>query len=139
MNVHPWLILPTSLVLAASLSGCGSLWSWGKRSPEPVTIITKSVEKTPLNLPLPDPLRLKPIQWIVITPQNAEQVFRQLEARGLDPVLFAISDDGYMSLSESMTEIRNFMNTQRQIIIQYKKYYEDGPAAAPAAKPTNTP
>jgi len=104
-----------------------------------VTIITKSVEKTPLNLPLPDPLRLRPIQWIVITPQNAEQVFRQLEARGLDPVLFAISDDGYMSLSESMTEIRNFMNTQRQIIIQYKKYYEDGPAAAPAAKPTNTP
>ncbi len=101
-----------------------------------MTITAVPAEKTPLNLPVPEPLRLKPIQWIVVTPQNAEQVFRQLESRGLDPVLFAISDDGYMSLAESMGEIRNFMNSQRQIIIQYKKYYEDKPAAAkPEVKP----
>ena len=76
------------------------------------------------------------MQWVVVTPQNAEQVFRQLEAKGLDPVLFALSDNGYMSLSENLGEVRNFMNTQRQIIIQYKKYYEDKPAAAkPEVKP----
>ena len=128
MNAHRWLILPTSLALVASLSGCVTLWPWGKKSPESVTVNTVPVEKTPLNLAPPDPLRLKPVQWIVVTPQNAEQVFRQLESRGQDPVLFAITDDGYMSLAESMAEIRNFMNTQRQIIIQYKKYYEDTPS-----------
>lgn len=124
MNAQPWLTLPITLVLVASLSGCVTLWPWGKKDPEPVTITTKPAEKTALNLAAPDPLRLKPVKWIVVTPQNAEQVFRQLEAQGLDPVLFAISDDGYMSLAESMAEIRNFMNTQRHIIIEYKKYYE---------------
>lgn len=141
MNAHRWLTLPISLALVASLSGCVTLWPWGKQDPEGVTITTKPAEKTPLNLPAPDPLRLKPVQWIVVTPQNAEQVFRQLEARGLDPVLFAISDDGYMSLAESMAEIRNFMNSQRRVIIEYKKYYEDSPApvAGPAPKPGAKP
>jgi hypothetical protein len=111
-------------VLVASLAGCGTLWPWGNKTPEPVTVVNKPADKTPLNLPTPDALRLKPIQWIVVTPQNAEQVFQQLEARGQDPVLFAITDDGYMSLAQSMAEIRNFMNTQRTIIIEYKKYYE---------------
>ena len=137
MNAHRWLILPTSLALVASLSGCVTLWPWGKKDPEPVNITTKPAEKTPLNLAAPEPLRLRPVKWIVVTPQNAEQVFRQLESQGLDPVLFAISDDGYMSLAESMAEIRNFMNSQRRIIIEYKKYYEDSatPAAKPVAKP----
>lgn len=136
MNAHRWLTLFTSLVLVASLSGCKTLWPWKRDEPQGVTITTQPAERTPLNLNPPDPLRLKPVQWIVVTPQNAEQVFRQLEARGLDPVLFALSDDGYMSLAETMGEVRNFMNTQRQIIIQYKKYYEDTPAATkPGVKP----
>ena len=139
MNAHPWLTLPIALALVASLSGCVTLWPWGKKDPEPVTITTKPAEKTPLNLATPEPLRLKPVKWIVVTPQNAEQVFRQLETQGLDPVLFAISDDGYMSLAESMAEIRNFMNTQRRIIIEYKKYYEDNSADKPAAKPEAKP
>lgn len=92
-----------------------------------MSVITTPAEKTPLNMAVPEPLRLKPVQWIVVTPQNAEQIFRQLEARGLDPVLFALSDDGYMSLAESMGQVRNFMNTQRTIIIEYKKYYESTP------------
>lgn len=130
MNAHRWLTPIISLVLVASLSGCVHLWPFSRnKDPEPVTITTTPAEKTPLNLSPPDSLRLKPVQWIVVTPQNAEQVFRQLEARGLDPVLFALSDDGYMSLAETMGEVRNFMNTQRQIIIQYKKYYEEKPAA----------
>jgi len=115
-------------VLVVSLSGCVTLWPWGKKSPDPVTVTTKPAERTPLNINPPDPLRLKPVQWIVVTPQNAEQVFRQLESRGQDPVLFAITDDGYMSLAETMGEIRNFMNTQRRIIIQYKSYYEQSAA-----------
>lgn len=119
-----------SLLLATSLSGCALFRD------KPIEIVSKPLDKSPLNLSSPDPLRLRPVQWVVVTPQNAEQVFRQLEAKGLDPVLFALSDNGYMSLSENLGEVRNFMNTQRQIIIQYKKYYEDKPAAAkPEVKP----
>lgn len=124
MNVRQWPTLIISLLLVASLTGCASLWPWGHEDPKPITVINKPLEKTPLNMTVPEPLRLKPMQWIVVTPQNAEQIFRQLESRGQDPVLFAITDDGYMSLAESMAEVRNFMNTQRTIIIEYKKYYE---------------
>lgn len=136
MNARAWLTPIISLVLVANLAGCGTLWPWGKKDPESVTITTRPADKTPLNMPVPEPLRLRPVQWIVVTPQNAEQVFRQLEARGLDPVLFALNDDGYMSLAESMGEVRNFMNSQRRIIIEYKKYYEDQPSQIkPEAKP----
>lgn len=128
MNAHRWLTPIISLVLVANLSGC-VLWPWNKKDPEGVSINTTPLEKTPLNLAAPEPLHLKPVQWIVVTPQNAEQIFKQLEARGLDPVLFALSDDGYMSLAESMSQVRNFMNTQRTIIIEYKKYYESTPPA----------
>jgi len=135
VNAHRWLTLSISLLLVANLTGCAHWWPFGRdKDPEPVTITTKPADKTPLNLAVPEPLRLRPVQWIVVTPQNAEQVFRQLEAKGLDPVLFALSDDGYMSLAESMGQVRNFMNTQRTIIIEYKKYYE-GPVVPPEPRP----
>lgn len=128
MNAQAWPIRITSLLLVANLAGCAHWWPFSRgKDPDPVNVVTTPAEKTPLNLAVPEPLRLKPVQWIVVTPQNAEQVFRQLEARGLDPVLFALSDDGYMSLAESMGQVRNFMNSQRTIIIEYKKYYESTP------------
>lgn len=134
MNVPVWLTHSISLLLVASLSGCAHIWPWGHRDPEPTSVVTQPVERTPLNLEAPAPLRLRSVQWIVVTPQNAEQVFRQLEAKGSDPVLFAISDDDYTSLAESMSQVRNFMNIQRNIIIEYKKYYEGTPVQ-PQAKP----
>lgn len=136
MNVHQLQILAISLLAAVSLSGCGTMWGWlsgQDSSPDPRTTITKPADKTPLNLPLPEPLRLKPVQWLVVTPHNVESVFRHLESQGIDPVLFALSDDGYMSLAQSMSEVRGFMNTQRLIIIEYKKYYEG--TTVPAPKP----
>jgi len=34
----------------------------------------------------------------------------------------------------TMAELRNFINTQRQIIIQYKSYYEPGATVAPVTR-----
>jgi hypothetical protein len=87
-----------------------------------------------LNLPLPEPLRARPIQWIVVTPENAQEVFKQLESKGMDPVLFTLTDDGYQVLAITMGEIRNFINSQRQIINEYKNYYET-PATKKPTKP----
>jgi hypothetical protein len=42
-------------------------------------------------------------------------------------VVFAVTDQGYMDMAMTMMEIRNFINTQRQIVIQYKQYYEPLP------------
>lgn len=121
------LLLTTFITAAAlSLPGCAS-FGFGT-SVKPVEIVSKPIERTPLALPQPAPLRLNRIEWIVVTPQNADAVFARLEAAKQTPVLFAVTDQGYMNLAITMAELRNFINTQRQIIIQYKAYYEPGTA-----------
>lgn len=110
-----------------SLSGCGSLkFGFGSstESPKPIEVVTKPIEKTPLSLPDPTPLRTKPIEWIVVTTENHEEVFKRLEAKGNQLVLFALTEEGYQQLAITMGEIKNLINTQRIIIGKYKEYYE---------------
>ena len=129
MNVHQSLIRTTGLLLVASLlSGCASFGLFGART-KPVEIEIKAAERTRLNLPDPAPLRNAPVEWILVTPANAEQVFANLKAKNVDLVLFGLTDDGYESLSVTMAELRNHIATQRQIIIKYREYYEPDKSA----------
>jgi hypothetical protein len=73
---------------------------------------------------MPDPLRLDPIDWVVVTPANAEEIFQRLESKELDLVLFGLTDEGYKKLAITIAELRNLINQQRNIIIKYKEYYE---------------
>lgn len=61
---------------------------------------------------------------MVVTPDNVEEVWKKLADGKDDLVLFAITDNGYEQLSLTMAEIRNYIASQRQIIIKYKEYYE---------------
>lgn len=134
MNAPQSLIRTTSLLLVASLmSGCASLGLFGDRV-KPVEIQTKAVDRTRLNLPDPAPLKNKPVEWILITPANAEQVFAGLKEKNADLVLFGLTDDGYESLSVTMAELRNYIASQRQIIIKYRDYYEPAVTAQEAKK-----
>lgn len=91
---------------------------------EPIEIKTVPVEKTPLALENPQPLRLKPIDWVVVTPQNWEEVFKQMQSKEQNLVLFGLTSDGYQTLAVTIAELRNLINTQRIIIEKYKEYYE---------------
>ena len=126
MNVRPLQTLGIALLLVSSVSGCASFGLFGDRV-KPLEIQTKAQERTRLNLADPAVLSAKVPQWVLITPGNAEQVFADLKARNVDLVLFALTDDGYESLSVTMEELRNHIANQRQIIIKYREYYE--PAA----------
>lgn len=107
-------------ILISSLSGC-AFW----RTPVPeIKVVEKPIEKTPLNLSLPDPLKISRTRWIIITKDNAQRVFEELEKSGSDPVIFGISDKGYEEMSMSFAQIRNFISSQQQIILKYKEYYE---------------
>ena len=127
MNVLRSLTLITSLLL---LSGCSTFGLFGG-SPkvEPVVVKTEAVARTPLNLQSPAPLKVQPIKWVVITPENAEEVWAKLKESNTDLVLFAITDQGYEELSITMMEIRNLIANQRSVIIKYREYYE--PADVP--------
>lgn len=107
------------IVITILLTGCFSF-----NRTKPIEVITVEQERQQLALELPRPLSLQPTQWILVTPENVERVWQQLETDGKHLVLFAMTSEGYEQLSMSMAEIRNYIATQRLIIVQYQKYYE---------------
>jgi hypothetical protein len=118
-----WLI-PTILLLS-SISGCATFSLFDKEPDvKPIEIIKKSVEKTPLDLPMSDPLKLESVNWRIVTPENIDKVWEELGAEGGNVVLFALTEDGYKTLSLNFAQIRNFILTQNEMLIKYRLYYE---------------
>ena len=97
---------------------------FAKEDVKPVEIVSKPVERAPLNIADPEPLKPGDIQWSIITRDNAEAVFKRLEDNNDSVVLFGLTDNGYQQLSMTIAEMRTLIATQRQIIIKYKEYYE---------------
>ena len=68
--------------------------------------------------------KLESIKWIVITSENAEEVFKKLEEEGIDPVLFGLTDNDYKLIAKNFAQIRHNLKTKSEIIKSYKEYYE---------------
>ena len=83
-------------------------------------------KREPLNLPLPEPLKLLDVEWIIVTKENVDEVMEKVKAEGGDYAVFAITDEGYKKLSTNFADIRNKLYEQNQIILSYKEYYEGG-------------
>jgi hypothetical protein len=109
------------IVAASMLQGC-ALMGW--KAIEGIEIKKKAVDRTPLNLADPQPLKPTAPQWRVITPENQAQVFAELKSKNIDQVLFALTDDGYEELSVDIAQIRALIAQQRDIIVKYREYYE---------------
>ena len=89
-----------------------------------LSIFKEEVKRQPLALEKPTPLEMEKIQWIIVTSDNAEEVFRKMEEQGLDPVLFGLTDNDYQLISKNFARIRNQLKIQNDIIDKYKEYYE---------------
>ena len=104
-------------LLAVFLTSCGS-------SVQEIKVTTVEVSKTPLNLPNPDPLQLQDVEWIIITKDNANEIFERIKSAGGEYALFAVEDTGYEKLQINFTDIRNKLAEQRQLLLAYREYYE---------------
>jgi hypothetical protein len=104
-------------LLAVFLSSCSE-------SVQEIQVTTIEVSKTPLNLPNPDPLQLQDVEWIIITKDNAMEIFEKLKAAGGEYALFAVEDTGYEKIQVNYTDIRNKLAEQKQLLLAYKEYYE---------------
>lgn len=123
-SVRHWLIQITILLsLTSLLTGCFSLGGLFEKE-KVINVQTEAVEKTHLDIEEPAPLDAKPIGWIIITRENAEEVFAQLEAEGKHVVLFGLTSDDYRDLSLTIADLRTILVTQKEIIVKYKEYYE---------------
>jgi len=111
LNVLPLLILLTFL-----LSSCSSV--------KQIEVFKKEVPRAKLDLPDPDTPRIDDLNWIIITSENAEEVFAKLKEQNIDPVLFGLTDEGYETLSVNFAQIRAYMIKQKLLLDQYREYYE---------------
>ena len=111
LNVLVWLTLTTFL-----LSSCSSV--------QEIEIFKKEVPRAKLDLPDPETPRIQDLNWIIITSENAEEVFAKLKEQNVDPVLFGLTDDDYETLAVNFAQIRAFMIKQKLTLEQYREYYE---------------
>jgi len=82
------------------------------------------VKRTPLNLEEPAPLSMTPSKWIVITRENYQEIFDELEKNNTDVVLFGLTDEGYEELVINFAQVRKYIILNRHILMKYKEYYE---------------
>ena len=105
-----------SLILITSLTSCSGV--------KELTIFKKKVEREKLNLNKPTPLQLEQLRWIIITSENAEEVFKRLEEEGIDPVLFGLTDKDFQLIAKNFAQIRNQLKITNDLLDKYKQYYE---------------
>lgn len=111
------LLLLSSVFL---LTGC-SIFS------EPVKqieTVKTEVERPKLNLPNPQPLDLRDVEWVIVTRENAEEVFAELEKKGEPIAIFGLTAKGYEALSLNIADIKVYLGTQKELLVQYRDYYE---------------
>ena len=104
------------ILLGVFLSSCTSV--------RQLDIFKTEVERAPLDLPNPETPKLEEIKWVIITSENADEVFAKLKEQGKDPVLFGLSDEDYELLAKNFAQIRAFMIKQGMTLDQYREYYE---------------
>ena len=107
-----------AIALIILLTGC----SIGGEKKIKIFSVEKPREK--LNYPMPTALQLEEIKWIIITSENAEEVFKKLEDAGIDPVLFGITDKDFQVLARNFAQIRQKLQETNNLLQEYKKYYE---------------
>ena len=64
------------------------------------------------------------MRWIIITSENAEEVFKRLEEEGIDPVLFGLTDKDFQLIAKNFAQIRNQLKITNDLLDKSKEYYE---------------
>ena len=99
-----------------TLSGCSSI--------KQLDIFSLDFEREPLALEKPTIQQFEKLKWIIITSENANEVFKKMKEQGIDPVIFGLSDNDFQLLSKNFAQIRAHMMKLNVMIDEYKDYYE---------------
>jgi len=111
-------IILAIVLVAFVMSGCTT-------AVKTIEVLNRPEPKTPIDIDLPEPLSLQPVEWIIITPENAEEVWAKLSENPKgEVVLFALDQNGYELVAKNFAQIRTALAEHRNVIIAYKDYYE---------------
>lgn len=101
--------------------------------PQRIEVSAKPVDKPELVLPNADGIRMKDVEWVLITPENFEEKVAEIEATGRPVVFFALTDEGYENISVNFSSIRAYIQQQQAIIVAYENYYKNANEALDTA------
>ena len=99
-----------------TMSGCSSI--------KQLDIFSLDFEREPLALEKPTIQELEKLKWIIITSENADEVFKKMKEQGIDPVIFGLSDNDFQLLAKNFAHIRAHMMKLNIMVDEYKNYYE---------------
>ena len=105
-----------ALMLLILIAGCSSV--------KPLEIKVTPLKQVPLTLPQVDKLVLEPIEWWIINEENAASVWKELEKKGYDSVIFGVTDKGYEAMTVNNAKILELAKQQKTIIGAYKAYHD---------------
>ena len=106
----------TLLTLTIGLSACST-------TPRTVEYTPTPIERPTLILPPTETLNIKDVDWIVVTPDNADEYFARMQENGESISFFALTADGYAALGINMAQLLELISQQRAIIVAYEDYY----------------
>jgi len=112
-SIQSVLLLLTLTIFLTSCAGVKEL-----------SIFKEEVPRAKLNLEKPTPLQMEQLHWHIITSENAAEVFAKLEADGIDPVLWGLTDKDFELLAKNFAQIRNKLVETNALLDKYKEYYE---------------
>jgi hypothetical protein len=119
LKTYTGKIIVTAVVFA-TLSAC----SQAVPDPvQPITIKTQPVDRPSLNLPAVDRYKARPVDWVVITPENVDEVFENLKASGQPVVVFGVPERGYENIALNTNEALRVIIQQQAVIAGYESYY----------------
>jgi hypothetical protein len=111
--------LLTAAIIASMLAGCAG-------TPPPTTAIV-TVEKPTLMLPNVDKIKLKDVEWNIVTREAKPGTDGHIETvwkKSTSDSLFAVTSRGYESLSLNMAEMTRVIKQLQTQVEAYKDYYQ---------------
>lgn len=103
--------------LALVLTGCSFF------NTKPIEVSTTPIERIPLVLPEADRIYARDFDWIIITPENADKIFKELGKKGQPVALIGVTGDDYEILTLSNADKLQLITQLRAQINAYKNYY----------------
>ena len=115
-GVKSWEKLATVLaVLVIFLSGCSL-------KPEPEIKVVTQVQKVTVPIVArPKPINLSDTQVYVVNKDNLESFIAEFKEQNGELAFVALSIDTYENLALNVSELRRYINQQKEIIIYYEK------------------
>jgi hypothetical protein len=111
-----------ALTLLLSLSACSTPVQKVEVSSAPVT-------RPELTLPPVDVVRMRKVEWIIVTEKNWNEVVAKAKADGNPVAFFSLSGEGYADLGLNFSDIRALVQQQQAIIAAYDSYYKESSKA----------